>query len=182
MGIDTRSGSGETAAPVCLSTMALADLATALAGRPDLWESQAVPSFRSMREGLRLVATDAWEAWLLTWPPGSSVQPHDHGGSNGAFVVCSGELAELRWRGGDRRTRWLVPGEVAHVRADVVHDVISVGPGTALSIHAYSPPLRQMRFYDDDAARVIAIEPVIEEPTVLDATVVASLSWTGAHV
>jgi len=64
----------------------------------------------------------------------------------------------------------------------VVHDVISVGTSSALSIHVYSPPLRQMRFYDDDAEQVVAVEPVVEEPTVLDPIATAMVLDRPAHV
>ncbi len=170
--VDPLSGP-EVQTRACLGVDELADIAVGVANRRHLWERHAATASASMREGLRLLATDRLEAWLLSWPPGSSVQPHDHGGSNGAFVVCRGELAEIRWMASRRRTAWLGAGAVTTVPSDVVHDVISVGASSALSIHVYSPPLGQMRFYDQDAHRVVAVEPIIEEPTVLNPTATA---------
>lgn len=165
----------------CLGVDELAEIAVGVGNRRYLWERHAALASASMREGLRLLATDLLEAWLLSWPPGSSVQPHDHGGSNGALVVCRGELAEIRWLASRRRTAWLGAGDVATVPSGVVHDVISVGASSALSIHVYSPPLRQMRFYDEDAHRVVAVEPVVEEPTVLNSTATAVILHRPAH-
>jgi uncharacterized RmlC-like cupin family protein len=173
LGVQTRT---------CLAVDELAEIAVGLASRHHLWERHAVTSSPSMREGLRLLGTDVLEAWLLRWPPGSSVQPHDHGGSNGALVVCRGELAEIRWTASRRRTAWLAAGDLATVPSYVVHDVISVGTSSALSIHVYSPPLHQMRFYDDDAEQEDAVEPVVEEPTVLDPIATAMVLDRPAHV
>jgi uncharacterized RmlC-like cupin family protein len=103
---------------------------------------------------VRLVATDEYDAWLLRWSPGSRVTPHDHGASMGAFSVISGELTELRWDNGLCRERLVIPGELVMVPQGVVHDVVALGPTPALSIHAYSPPLTTMGFYDGDGRRV----------------------------
>src|SRR5579872_4701134 len=51
------------------------------------------------RSGLRLAGTEDFDAWLLAWPPGMSVAPHDHGESGGAFTVVDGTLVETRWYG-----------------------------------------------------------------------------------
>jgi hypothetical protein len=37
----------------------------------------------------------------------------------------------------------------------VVHDVHGTGTGPAVSIHAYSPPLTRMNYYDRTGTRVI---------------------------
>jgi quercetin dioxygenase-like cupin family protein len=152
----------------------LVDIVTGLARVGGLWRVSD-PAPGTAREGRRLIATEAYEVWLLAWPPGSSVEPHDHGDADGAFVVCSGELAEVRWDGSQRSTRRLTVGDVATVPAGVVHDVVAAGSSAAVSIHAYSPSLREMRFYDGQAARVIAVEAVVEEPTLFDARSVAAV-------
>jgi hypothetical protein len=51
-----------------------------------------------------------------------------------------------------------------------------------LSIHVYSPPLCQMRFYDDDAHRVVAVEPVVPEPTLLNSIATAMVLDRPTHV
>lgn len=115
--------------------------------------SEALPS-PGDRPSVRLLATDSYEAWLLTWPPGSSIEPHDHGDAHGAFIVVAGEVIETRWRQSGRHRRRLRAGESSVVRVGVVHDVAAAGAEPAVSVHVYSPPLRTMRFYDIDGRRV----------------------------
>jgi hypothetical protein len=153
--------------PVEMAPDALVDIASRLAGIPDLWRT--LDRVSAARESVRLIGTDVYEAWLLAWPAGSSVEPHDHGLSGGAFAVCCGELVEVRWVGSRRCTRRLVAGEASSVPRGVVHDVVGAGTGPAFSIHTYSPPLREMRFYDQDARRIIGVEPVLEGETLLGA-------------
>ena len=164
---------------------ALVDVVTRLARLRALWE-RASSSPGEHREGLRLVATDDYEAWLLAWPPGSRVKPHDHGDSSGAFVVGAGELTEVRWAGPLRRERRrrLGIGDAVTIPAGTVHDVVAAGPGIAWSIHAYSPRLREMRFYDDAARCTTDVESVPDGPGLLDARLAASLlhpssGWSG---
>src|SRR5580698_6525136 len=41
-----------------------------------------------------LAASDTFEAWVIGWPPGGTIELHDHGDSAGAVVVVDGELVE----------------------------------------------------------------------------------------
>src|ERR1039458_3892172 len=43
---------------------------------------------------LRLIATTAYDVWLITWPPGSGIGWHDHGSSASVTRVVSGALVE----------------------------------------------------------------------------------------
>ena len=116
----------------------------------------------SARAYSRLLATDAYEAWLLAWPPGSAIAPHDHGASHGVFVVVSGALMETRYDHLARQRRVVGPGETVVVPVGVVHEVSARGPVAALSVHVYSPCLTEMRFFDE-RGQVVAVEPVAEE-------------------
>lgn len=56
------------------------------------------------------------------------------------------------------------------VAPGTVHDVVAGDVGQvapAISLHAYSPPLRTMGFYSDDGTRLIARVAVEPEPTIL---------------
>jgi quercetin dioxygenase-like cupin family protein len=99
------------------------------------------------RNGIRVVHTPEYDVWLLRWPPRTRVTPHDHGHSAGAFSVLDGELIELRWRSSVPDCRLVTPGEVVSVGRGVVHDVVAT-TRVAYSVHAYSPPLQTMSFYD----------------------------------
>jgi quercetin dioxygenase-like cupin family protein len=143
-------------------TGALADIVEGLAGAPALW-SDALTDLGSERSSIRLLETPPYDVWLIRWPPGTRVEPHDHGASAGAFTVVRGALTEYRWSP-DARQRSVGRGDVVTIDARVVHDVVADRPqhGAATSIHAYSPPLREMGFYSSDGARLltrVAIEP-----------------------
>ncbi len=100
------------------------------------------------RRWWRLLASDSYDAWLIEWPPDRAVEPHDHGGSHGAFAVAAGELAELTFEAGGITTTSLAAGASSQVHAHVVHDVVNQAADTALSVHVYAPPLSSMLFYD----------------------------------
>jgi cysteine dioxygenase type I len=109
----------------------------------------------------RLHGDDELDVWLISWVPDKSTELHDHGGSLGALTVVSGALAETRWDGDRLRRRRLVAGDQAAFPLGWVHDVTwSPGPlqevgrekiavaAPTLSVHAYSPPLTAMSYYD----------------------------------
>jgi hypothetical protein len=111
------------------------------------------------RSGLRLLARAEYDAWMLRWPPHTSVTPHDHGPSAGAFAVVCGELLEVRWSRTGRRTRSLYAGDATIIQQGVVHDVIA-GPRLSVSVHLYSPALTTMSFYDASGREAVRHEPV----------------------
>jgi len=106
------------------------------------------------RQWRRLISTGDFDAWVIHWPKGGSVDPHDHGGSFGAVSVVSGALTELRDGPVGRTTEQLRPGGAHEVPADAVHDIVNDGPSSAVSVHVYSPPLSTMVFYDADGHEV----------------------------
>lgn len=136
----------------------LAEIASDLACGAPAW----TPLLRVQgqdRSSLRVLATDAYDAWLIWWPPATSVTPHDHGESAGAFCVLRGELQEIRWAGGTARARRVPRGETVTIPPRVVHDVIA-GQHPTLSVHVYAPPLDRMSFYDPSGSRVVRTEAV----------------------
>lgn len=135
--------------PPALGIDALVDIATGLAQATELWRPH-VHHDQLSRTSVRLLATEAYEVWLLGWSQGQGVDLHDHGGANAAFVVLDGELEELTLGPGGLRSRALRPGGVGTVAAGAVHDVINAGTVDATSIHVYSDPLTSMTFYDAD--------------------------------
>jgi len=99
----------------------------------------------------RLHGDDDLDVWLISWVPGHSTELHDHGGSLGALTVLSGALDEFRWDGGGLRRRRLEAGDQAAFPLGWVHDVVwarSKVPSPTLSVHAYSPPLAAMSYYE----------------------------------
>ncbi|APE32923.1 cysteine dioxygenase [Nocardia mangyaensis] len=126
-----------------------------LAGRYDhllpvdgLWPAE-------QRWATRLSHDDEVDVWLISWTPGESTELHDHAGSLGALTVLSGALEEFRWNGTELCRRTLAAGDQAAFPIGWVHDVVrtpaaeSVGPlDPTLSVHAYSPPLSAMSYYE----------------------------------
>ena len=98
----------------------------------------------------RLHADDDLDVWLISWVPGHTTELHDHGGSLGALTVLSGALLEHRWDSERLRSRQLEAGDQAAFPLGWVHDVIAAGDGgtETLSVHAYSPPLTAMSYYE----------------------------------
>jgi hypothetical protein len=115
----------------------------------------------------RISGDDELDIWLISWVPGQPTELHDHGGSLGALTVLSGALNEFRWDGRQLRRRRLDAGDQAGFPLGWVHDVVwaprpvvthvvapLVTPVSAapvqptLSVHAYSPPLTAMSYYE----------------------------------
>src|ERR1700760_3699034 len=101
----------------------------------------------------RLHGDDELDVWLISWVPERSTELHDHGGSLGALTVVSGALSEKRWDGEGLRKRRLEAGDQAAFPLGWIHDVVwapepTLVSGPTLSVHAYSPPLSVMSYYD----------------------------------
>ena len=115
------------------------------------------------RLAVRVGSTATYEAWLLTWLPGQSTGLHDHGGSNGAFVVVEGALEEATLAPPRRDQpaalvhRTLGAGRTRSFGPHHVHEVSCRGAVPAVSLHLYGPALASMRRYllDDDGRAVI---------------------------
>ncbi len=131
-----------------------------LSGRCDhLLPPGGVPG--SQRWFTRIHGDEELDIWLISWVPGHPTELHDHGGSLGALTVVAGSLNEFRWDGRSLRRRRLDAGDQAGFPLGWVHDVVwaprpvtspagsSEGPvEPTLSVHAYSPPLTAMSYYD----------------------------------
>ncbi len=102
----------------------------------------------------RIHGDEELDIWLISWVPGHATELHDHGGSLGALTLLSGSLDEFRWEGDQLRCRRLHAGDQAGFPLGWVHDVVWAPPpvaapaGPTLSVHAYSPPLTAMSYYD----------------------------------
>jgi hypothetical protein len=134
-----------------------------LSGRCDhLLPRGGIPE--SKRWFTRIHGDEELDIWLISWVPGDSTELHDHGGSLGALTVVSGSLNEFRWDGRGLRRRRLDARDQAGFPLGWVHDVVWAPrpvpePTTTagatdlrvqptLSVHAYSPPLTAMSYYE----------------------------------
>ena len=132
-----------------LSPAALGRVTSTLAGRRDLWETLVIED-HEQRWHIKLHQSLFFDVWLLGWQSSQETDWHDHGGSAGSFAVAGGKLLEQFRRPGNPapRQRELTEGFHAHFGPTHVHNVRHAGEGQALSIHAYSPPLVAMTYYE----------------------------------
>jgi predicted metal-dependent enzyme (double-stranded beta helix superfamily) len=140
-------------------------LARLVADAPWLWADH-VRHDPDGRTPVRLLGSDRYEAWVIGWTPGQSVELHDHGDALGALVVTTGELVEITGRLHPRR-RVLAAGAARVMGPGHVHDVLNLGPEPATSVHVYSPPLTSMTFYDPGDGHPSRTEQVTPTPPVL---------------
>jgi hypothetical protein len=100
-----------------------------------------------------MAASRDFEAWVIGWPPGGTVDLHDHGESSGAVVVVHGELVEIvvaeDRQGAFAATSTVLPAS-SSVTFDVahVHEIVNLGPVPAISVHVYGPRLTAMTYYE----------------------------------
>ncbi len=137
-------------APLVLDPAELLPIAEGLAATAPLWTELTEPEARTWRT---IAATEAFEAFVIAWPTGGSIELHDHGDSAGAVVVAEGELVETTVVPGPGGivttvTRPVVAGSHVVFGPGHIHDIVNVGTRPALSVHVYSPVLRSMTFFE----------------------------------
>jgi predicted metal-dependent enzyme (double-stranded beta helix superfamily) len=137
----------------------LGRLVDRLADRPELWQ-HIVLHQDGARWYTRLHLDDDVEVWLLTWAQDTFTEMHDHGGSVGAYRVVEGVLTEDWAAPGRIRRRTFAAGRTMAFGAEHIHDVTNQRPEPAVSIHAYSPPLRTMTYYLPDGGAVRPVRTV----------------------
>jgi hypothetical protein len=128
-----------------LTPAQLRDVTRKYAAQPETWK----PLLRYVDDdhwSIRVHASENLDIWLITWLRSQSTSLHDHGNSAGAFTVVGGRLCEYQATG-DR----LEVGEDSSRSFGVgyVHDVYNRYDEAAVSIHAYSPPLTSMSYYEE---------------------------------
>lgn len=89
----------------------------------------------------RLLSTPGYDAWIVRWPPGTSVGLHAHGESAGALAIVDGHLEETTYELGQTLRRALEAGHVSTFDTGCVHGVANRGSRPATSVHVYSPPI-----------------------------------------
>jgi hypothetical protein len=152
--------SSSPAAPAAPTPAELLDFVRRTASDAELIAS--LPLDPEGRTWVRLAGPGGSEAWLIGWPPGTGTGWHDHADSVGAFVTAAGELKEnalaarlptdgwktLELSDGVDRERRLTVGKGRAFGRHHLHEVLNESPDRhAVSVHAYYPPLPQIRRY-----------------------------------
>jgi predicted metal-dependent enzyme (double-stranded beta helix superfamily) len=148
--------------PFTEGPLTMADLCAvvrSVAAAPTFWSEPL--RFDPVRRWSRVLhADDRYDLWVLTWLPGQGTDLHDHGTSAGAFTVLRGSLVEARPNRRGRLHPEVLPlGFTRWVAPYAVHQVRNVEQRPAVSVHAYSPPLRSMTSYDTHAGRLVPLQP-----------------------
>jgi mannose-6-phosphate isomerase-like protein (cupin superfamily) len=87
-------------------------------------------------------------AWVICWSEDQDTGFHDHDESGAAIAVVSGKVREDRLTlGGAPRSREIDAGQTFTVPPVAIHRVLHAGGAPAVTIHAYSPPLRRTGAY-----------------------------------
>jgi hypothetical protein len=140
-----------TASPTSLAQ--LEEIVTDVGRSPWLW-GHGVLFGRERRTHRVLYKTDELELALFGWATGQVTRFHDHGGASGAVFVCCGMLIEDVVQVADGL------GSGQHTYTRRVESAFSFGPdyihrvrhdpahGVALSIHLYTPAVRDPLDYD----------------------------------
>ena len=131
----------------------LRGLVEAVGRDPQVWQD-AVHHEQAQRHYRRIWLGEHLDIWINTWPDGSETTLHNHGGSSGAYHVVAGGLTEDWVRDGALRRRLLTTGTTSAFGPEHVHDVGSRDGSPAVSIHAYSPPLTSLSYYELDGGQL----------------------------
>jgi hypothetical protein len=142
----------------------LAEVVLAVSRHPGLYEDLTVDD-RVDRWWMPLHAASNFEVRIQAWHRDQASDWHDHGGSSGAFAVLTGTLLE-RFRSPDGASvmeRRVAPQQHSAFGASHIHDVTHLDGEPALSIHAYSPPLTRLTYYEHTRLGFVAQAVVMEE-------------------
>ena len=80
--------------------------------------------------------------------PGHDTGFHDHDESAAAIVVLDGQISEERLALSGTVEVTLGPGDTVTIAREAIHRVRHAGEAPAVSLHAYSPPLRRVGTYE----------------------------------
>jgi hypothetical protein len=158
-----------------LSGAELRDLVEELRADPARWR-HLVRHESDHRVYVPLRTDEQVVAWVICWSEEQDTGFHDHDGSAAAIAVVEGEIREERLAiGGPPVAATYGPGESFERGPSAIHRVLHAGDVPAVTIHAYSPPLRRMGVYviaddgtllrepvdDDEELRPLELAPAI---------------------
>ena len=178
---------GDTAVPLFFSPTELNDFAAFFAAEIAEGKFPYIDYDADERWHQRLYRDRRVDVWLISWLPTQGTQLHDHGGSSGAFTVLSGTLDEAALTGsrddalgGHRRPQLVdrrrLTGEQISFGPHYVHDVRNLSQQPAVSVHAYSPPLSSMNFYDIAEGRLTPLATLATDDPEPEVPAVAAAS------
>jgi hypothetical protein len=134
----------------------LRQLVARLSARPEAWHT-LVRHDPAQRIYEQLWRDEHVTAWLICWMEEHDTGFHDHDLSSGAVAVVAGEVREQRLViGGDPLMRTFSAGDSFDFGPSDIHRVVHAGAVPAVTLHAYSPPLRRMGAYTVEPGGVLS--------------------------
>ncbi|MDQ6841546.1 MAG: cysteine dioxygenase family protein [Actinomycetota bacterium] len=130
-----------------LSTGDLKRFVGQLAATPERWQ-HLVRHSRDARVCERIWDQHDVNAWVICWSDVQDTGFHDHDDSAAAIRVIEGHVREERLRlNATPDARVIGPKRTFFVPPSAIHRVLHAGSMPAVTIHAYSPPLRRTGAY-----------------------------------
>ena len=130
-----------------LDAAELVRFAAALADSPERWRG-LVRDGGDARVYETIWSDEHVNAWVIRWSAHSDTGFHDHDISASGIVVIEGAVVEERLAlSGPAVARRFSAGQSFHLSASAIHRVRHDAAAPALTIHAYSPPLRRQGVY-----------------------------------
>lgn len=137
-----------TTAVRTLSETELVDLVRRVAADRSCWE-QHVDFTGAQRHWAKIEVPEGVDVWVISWQTFQSTDLHSHGDATAAFAAVQGTITEIRVDDlGRLMPRKFSPGVVQVVRPGEIHDVRNEVVEPAVTIHAYSPRLTEMYYYN----------------------------------
>jgi mannose-6-phosphate isomerase-like protein (cupin superfamily) len=130
-----------------LSIPELKRFAAGLAASPERWR-HLVRHAEDVRVYEQIWDDEDVNAWVICWTEDQDTGFHDHDESAAGIAVVSGSVREDRLTiGGEPISREIGPGTTFTLPPVAIHRVLHAGGEPAVTIHAYSPPLRRTGAY-----------------------------------
>jgi hypothetical protein len=151
-----------------LSPVELASFAAALARSPERWREALDPIGPTARSYAEIWSDEYVNAWAIRWGADADTGFHDHDIAAAGIAVIEGSVVEERLAlHGPPIARQFSAGQAFHLPAVAIHRVRHGGGAAALTVHAYSPPLRVQGAYRvaPDGALERDVVPYTEELT-----------------
>ena len=125
----------------------LIEFTAGLAAAPERWQ-HLIRHTDDVRVYEQIWDDEDVNAWVICWSEDQDTGFHDHDDSAAAITVISGCVREDRLTlGSEPRSRELGAGSTVTVPPVAIHRVLHAGHAPAVTIHAYSPPLRRTGAY-----------------------------------
>jgi hypothetical protein len=130
-----------------LTITALERFVAELASAPERWR-HLVRHADDARVYAQIWDDEEVNAWVICWSEDQDTGFHDHDDSAAAIAVVTGEVREDRLTfDALPRSRTARASDVFNVPSVAIHRVLHAGDAPAVTIHAYSPPLRRTGTY-----------------------------------